>query len=111
METQRPRVAPTREDVVARYRSGESMASIARRYGANPPTIRDVLLRRAISLRSEGAAEATGERRRVVSQMYLGGQTMQQVADHFNLSRERVRQILRKAGTKSRPQGSRRYNN
>lgn len=55
------------------------------------------------------AAKATGVlplsdtecRERVMAQRYLGGETLQQIAVDFAITRERVRQILRKTGVPS----------
>ena len=42
------------------------------------------------------------QRNQNISQLYSSGQTMQQIGDQYNLSRERVRQILEKSGQATR---------
>lgn len=45
------------------------------------------------------------EREAVMARLYQDGKTLQEVADVFHVTRERVRQILSRAGVKRRARG------
>lgn len=47
------------------------------------------------------------EREAVMSRLYQSGKTLQEVGEVFCLTRERVRQILKRAGTQTRSAGRR----
>lgn len=46
----------------------------------------------------DGVVIEVSERNAEICRLYTGGLTLQQVGDHYGLTKERVRQILREAG-------------
>ena len=90
----------------AQYDSGLTAGQIAAEHGVDRTTVTRYLrwtgltiLRRGPRNPKRGVAEP--ERAAEFRRRYEGGETLQQIADDHGLTRERVRQILRKIGVPS----------
>jgi len=88
---------------------GLSPREVGTRFGLSPSTVSDVLQRAGVSRRqrTSGPPEHLRERNDQIVHAYVKeGLTLKEVGRRFDLSAERVRQILRGAGAKARPRGA-----
>jgi hypothetical protein len=83
----------------AEYEGGASAASISAKHNINYSTVLRLVRLAGGKIRRPGPP-ACGfydmDRAAKIAQRYLAGETLQQIADDFGLSRERIRQILAK---------------
>ena len=87
------------KQIVAAYREGDTMMTISVRHKISMPKVRSMLVEARVNIRGKGGKVSPFVKRaKLMVEMRSGGATLQQIGDEFNLSRERVRQILRAAG-------------
>lgn len=114
-----PRSRRLGEDMAALYAKGQTMADIAQQYGYSKIGVRARLLSAGVTLRREPRKQykprkdvgfarkgqfkglLDGPRAEQMAALYRSGETLQAIGDQYNLTRERVRQVLRKAGIES----------
>lgn len=88
------------------YESGLTASAIAQEHGVAVMTVCR-FIRAAGGTVHRGRPQATGtgvkntDRADAMRAQYLGGATLQQIGNNFGVTRERVRQILRKTGVES----------
>lgn len=87
----------------ALYESGMSAIEIAQQEGTWPAAVYRALKVAGVEMRSRGRKSGIldEDRAAVFARRYLGGETLQRIADDFGITRERVRQVLRKTGVDS----------
>lgn len=74
-------------------------------FEAAPPVLAAVS---RAALRNELPPRPVSDRHAVILARFEGGETLQQIGDDFGITRERVRQIVKKEGGKARGKGNRR---
>jgi len=85
-----------------------STSQIAKQMNTSTPTIFYRLKKMGVLMRSPGQQESESikqekaSRIKKMTDMYQNGQTLAQIGQHFNLTRERIRQLLHKEGQKRR---------
>ncbi len=93
--------------VRAQYESGMPGAAVAADNGISLATVFKYVRQTGGTVRSKGeigrsvAGVRDGDRAEIFRTRYLAGETLQQIADDFGITRERVRQILRKTDVPS----------
>lgn len=83
------------------YAAGEAAAIVARRFKTTPPTVLKAARRHGVTIRSQsGGFRYKDEMRQAEIVAYHDGgkRTLQECGDHFGVTRERVRQLLVRAG-------------
>lgn len=91
-------------DIVLSYNGMEKIGSIASRHGLSEQTVLSIVrTARANGLvtrqpRVSPRSEIDPNRDERMAEMYLAGSTLTSIGDYFDLTRERVRQILKKNG-------------
>lgn len=88
------------DELVERYQAGESLMALAIAWNASPSVVRRELVERGIDIRP---APSTPPRRSVeeveeLARRYRAGATYAALGKEQGVSRERIRQILRKHG-------------
>lgn len=99
--------------VITAYERGDSCRVIAGRYGVNHNTVRTWLLSAGVQPRRAGwkvrypnKGVRDTERASEIARLYRDGQTLQAIGDRFGITRERVRQLLRKLQIEQEEGGS-----
>lgn len=93
--------------MVAEYRKGSTLTILSVNNEIGVATVRKILTDAGVEIRGKGASftaggeKATEARAKKMAQLYKKGQTLQEIGDTYDLSRERVRQILRAADVES----------
>ncbi|GHJ11054.1 hypothetical protein TPA0907_54210 [Micromonospora humidisoli] len=95
-ETGTQLAAERRRDVVARAESGESITSIALRYGVTRQAIRGMLRRRGVPARRTG--KLTDAQREEVVKRFLDGVSLGQIAADFSVTVPAVRGLISRRG-------------
>jgi hypothetical protein len=91
------------------YESGLSVVHVAAEVGSNQGTVRSALLRLGVQFRGPGggASRKNAERNKAIVAAYEDGErNASEVAKQFGISRERVRQVLVRAGITTDGPGS-----
>lgn len=85
------------------YHSGLTLAQVAERHGVHPNTVSSALKRVGVPVTRGPAAKGVADKDRAaeMARRYLGGETLETIGKAFGVTRERVRQILRKTGVAS----------
>lgn len=94
------------EAIKATYDSGKTLAETGVIHGVCLNTARRLIAEIGGTIRRKGPREskkgvADVERAAEMARRYQGGETLQEIGDSFGVTRERVRQLLRKAGVPS----------
>lgn len=91
------------QDIISDYNAGMKIHDIALKFELSDVSISKIVSagRMIGQVTSSGRKDAS-ERNKVIASMYESGVTMQAIADKYDLSRERVRQILSAQGVESR---------
>lgn len=105
-----------RDEMIALYRSGLTLKAVAERFATSETTVLAALKEVGIARRARyaeqpipaalAAEHPDADRVDLMVGMYRGGATLQQIGHHFSLTRERVRQLLKRAGIASDTGGS-----
>tara|TARA_Y100000034_G_C6824153_1_gene371446 strand:- start:446 stop:820 length:375 start_codon:yes stop_codon:yes gene_type:complete len=93
--------------VIADYQSGMSYAEMEQKYMVSYPTILRLLKDYNIEIRKRGCPKGSRKpiRDKRICEMYLKGFSLREVGIYFDVSHERIRQILNRAEIVLRPQG------
>jgi uncharacterized protein (DUF433 family) len=98
--------AGARSDVVRRYQAGETMAQIAAVHDVSPATVRALLVEENVPIRRQGGYPSIGSVKERTAEIVRLRQvqrlTLQAIGDRYQLTRERVRQILKAEGVDPR---------
>lgn len=99
-----------RDDEILRLyvEEGLSPEGLAARFGLRPSTVHGILRHRGVSLRrlSSGAPPHLKERNDEIARLRAEeGLTLKEIGERFNLGKERVRQVLIRAGVPREVQG------
>lgn len=97
-------------EIARLYGEGLSVPELGARFRLSPSTIATILTRRGVSLKrlSSGALPHLKERNDEIVRLYeREGLTLRQIGRQFDLSPERVRQLVRRAGVPPRRSGER----
>ena len=88
---------PYYETIVNRYQAGESMSNIANDYGVERGTIRRILVRQGVNIRSmeETKRAIPYTDRPKVCNLYREGKSYKEIASEFNCSVDAVRRVLK----------------
>lgn len=98
------RYLPQAEQIVADYVGGKTLLEVGTEYGCGPNLVKRLLNERGIACRFPGPATPTNKKDgpdpRVPEFMAMraNGATLEEIGQHFKLTRERVRQLIVKAG-------------
>jgi predicted transcriptional regulator len=88
----------------AQHESGMTVTDIAREAGRSKQTVGTYIRAAGGTVkwpRKTKTGIADAERAAIMRERYLAGETLQQIGDTYGLTRERVRQLLRKLGVES----------
>lgn len=89
------------EEIIHLYGLGLSMREVGEKFGVTPMPIRNVLYSHGVKIRRKGwtkQLDSYAERDARVVESYKTGKSMEDVGRQFGISRERVRQVLRRSG-------------
>ena len=92
----------------AAYESGDTMEALAGAHSVSAFTIRKILkdggaVIRPINVPRTGPLGAYSDRNTAICAMYESGRTLEEVGAFYGMTRERVRQIIRRAGVPKGP--------
>lgn len=89
------------------YKSGLSINGVAGRLGVSASKAYSILIDAGVKMRPSGlrvdAQPALNERNAKIIALYRDGLTLKEIGDMTGITRERVRQILKRARVKARP--------
>jgi DNA-directed RNA polymerase sigma subunit (sigma70/sigma32) len=90
------------------YEAGGTLASVATALGISPTRVRNALMRMGVPRRRPGPEVGLVNpeleaRDKAISEDYVAGATLRQIARARGLSRARILQILQKRGIERRP--------
>lgn len=92
-------------EAAAMYESGRSLCHVAGQMKCSTDRVRGALRRCGMMARKKGPAQTSDERTQIMIERYQSGATLQQIGDEHHISRERVRQLLVRAGFDPHPHG------
>lgn len=88
--------------IAKEYQSGETMVVLSVRHQISVPSVRDMLVKAGVEIRKKGGTRNQDPKRaEKMAKLYREGATLADIGKQFGLTRERVRQILRKHGVES----------
>jgi uncharacterized protein (DUF433 family) len=93
------------DSVVARYRAGESIATIAGSFGVSTRAVRNVLIERGVPFRPHGRVAAVAGREADVAAAYEAGASILELARQYGSSNRILARVLRDQGVTVRPRG------
>jgi uncharacterized protein (DUF433 family) len=100
-----PKTIALGERCRADYESGMTLRQVAEKHGSTFLTVRKGLIAAGVSMRRYTTTREKGvedeARAAEFERRYAAGETLQQIGEAFGVSRERVRQVLRKVGVPS----------
>lgn len=102
----RRRLSPEmRQEIVARYLSGENSLPLSRAYGVSKTGLLDLLRREGVELRRRPITESDA---RWAARLYESGMSISEVVEQIGYSFSTVRRALHRSGVAMRPKGVRR---
>lgn len=103
----KPIDADAAKEMGAMYLGGASVLDIAAVFNKQPATVRRHLVESGIQIRRPGprGKQLISRRNAEIVQAYTSGKTLLEVAGEHGITRERVRQILVRAGVRERHRG------
>lgn len=93
------------EDIVQRYRSGESTTKLSVEYGVSRSSVAALLRKQGVALRGQAMTHEAIDR---AVALYRQGLTIREVADKVDYSDSTVRSALRSKGVSMRTTGHKR---
>jgi uncharacterized protein (DUF433 family) len=102
------------EQIVGEYESGMTLQELGKWYGVSVKTIRSRLKEAGVQIRNRGMKVGSElkdnkDRDSRIKERYQRGLSMATVGEEFGISRERVRQILKKQKVETRGNGWRNH--
>lgn len=96
-----------RDEIVASYRAGETLAGVGGRYGFSANKVQRLLVAAGEPIRSRGpqGSRLTSEQARDLMDRYESGSAMGSIAEELGVSYAGVRKQLMGAGVQLRPRG------
>jgi transposase-like protein len=94
-----------REEIVARYLSGENSLPLSRAFGVSKTGLLDLLRREGVELRRRPITESDARR---AARLYESGMSISEVVDQIGYSFSTVRRALHQRGVVIRPKGIKR---
>ncbi|MEO7016411.1 MAG: helix-turn-helix domain-containing protein [Leifsonia sp.] len=94
------------DELSSLYQQGQSLPSLAARYGIHPATVKDHLRRDGIPIRPGNQAKLSEEDKDEIARLYESGLSIHQLALRFGVTDNPVHKTLKERGVRMRdPQG------
>lgn len=94
-------------DLASLYAAGETVESLAVRFGCSVTTVREVLSASGVEMRARGPRSPLDGREDELAAAYIGGATVRDLAERFGANQRTIRKVLAHQGVEMRRPGRR----